>query len=120
MQTHELTACSRSPTMLPVCTSTFRLHLLSRSFGEPLSAVIKAGTSLFEAATSGHITHRQAAGAAMDVVITADGLGQRATAPGRTPAKPHPHAAAGAFCSKAKEHQQSAMTNGWWLVEMQL
>lgn len=96
-------ACSKVPIRCcQTSTSTFRRHLLSTSFGEPLSAVIKAGTGLFEAGAGGRITHTQVAGAAVDMVITADGHGQRATGPSEAVAKVLTHAAAGAFCSTAR------------------
>lgn len=96
---HQLTACSTSSTGI----YDIRHHLLSRSFGEPFGAVIKASTSLVEATASSHIADRQVAGAAVDVVVTADCLRQRATGPSEAVAKVLTHAAAGASCSKGNK-----------------
>lgn len=101
--------------MLPSSTSGFRRHLLSSSFSEPLDAVIKAGTSHFRAAVGNRITDRQVAGAAVDVVLTTDGLRQRAAGPSVALAKGL-RAAAGASCSKAKHLSSRPSQKGWWLV----
>ena len=74
-------------------------HLLSRGLGEPLRAFIKACTGLVEAASSSHITDGQVAGAAVDLVVAASSLGQRAAGPGEAVAKVLAHAAACASCN---------------------
>ena len=78
-----------------------QLYLLSRCLGEPLRAVIKAIASLAEAAAGSDVTDGQGAGAAVDVVITAGGLRQRAAGVGEAVAKVLAHAAAGAPCTQA-------------------
>jgi hypothetical protein len=74
-------------------------HLLCWGLGEPLRAVVKALTSLVEAASSSDVTDRQAVGAAMDVVLAAGGLRQRAAGEGEAVAKVLAQAAAGASCT---------------------
>ena len=73
-------------------------HLLCWGLGEPLRAVIKALTSLVEAASSSDVTDRQTVGAAMDVVLAASGLRQRAASKGEAVAEVLTQAAAGASC----------------------
>ena len=79
---------------------TLTAHLLSWSLGEPLRAVIKALSSLVEAAPSSDVTDWQGGGAAVDMVIAASGLRQRAAAHGDAVAPPLVDAAAGASCNK--------------------
>ena len=76
------------------------LYLLSRGLGEPLRAFIKAIVGLVEAAASSDVTDWQGAGAAVDVVVTAGGLRQRAAGVGEAVAKVLAHAAAGASCTQ--------------------
>ncbi len=71
-------------------------HLLCWGLGEPLRAVVKALTSLVEAAPSSDVTDRQTVGAAMDVVLAASGLRQRAASKGEAVAEVLAQAAAGA------------------------
>lgn len=71
-------------------------HLLCWGLGEPLRAVIKALTSLAEAASSSDVANRQAVGAAMDVILAASGLRQRAACKGEAVAEVLAQAAAGA------------------------
>lgn len=73
-------------------------HLLGWGLGEPLRAVIEALTSLVEAAASSDVTDRQAVGAAVDVVLAASGLRQRAASKGEAVAEVLAQAAAGASC----------------------
>ena len=73
-------------------------HLLCWGLGEPLRAVIKALTSLGKAASSSDVTDRQAVGAAMDVILAASGLRQRAASKGEAVAEVLAQAAAGASC----------------------
>lgn len=93
-----------------------RHHLLSRGLGEPLRAFIKACPGLVEAAPSSHITDGQVAGAAVDLVVAASGLRQRATSPGEAVAKVFTHAAACASCKHTTTHQQAATAE--WLLKL--
>lgn len=81
------------------CDDGCGLHLLSRGLGKPLRAFIKAGAGLVEAAASSHITDGQVARAAVNLIITASGLRQRAASPGEAVAKVLAHAAACASCN---------------------
>lgn len=73
--------------------------LLGWGLGEPLQAVVKAFTGLGQAAACCDVTDGQVVGAAVDLVLTAGGLSQRAAGPGEAVAKVLPHAAAGAPCT---------------------
>lgn len=81
-------------------------HLFCWGLGEPLRAVVKALTSLAEAAPSSDVTNRQAIGAAVDVVLAAGGLRQRAASKGEAVAKVLAQAAAGASCKG--EHEMTS------------
>lgn len=74
-------------------------HPLGRSLGEPLRAVVKACTSLVEAAPGCDVADRQVAGAAVHMVLAAGGLRKWAASPGEAVTKVLTHAAACAACN---------------------
>ncbi len=89
-----------TPDKIDTCMSAMHsmAHLLCWSLGKPLRAVVKALTSLVEAASSSDVTDRQTVGAAVDVILAASGLRQRAASKGEAVAEVLAQAAAGASC----------------------
>ena len=109
---HRLTFAFFDPQQRDAKLHSHCADLLCRGLGEPFQAVVKAFTSLGHAAACCDITDRQVVGAAVDLVLTAGGLSQRAAGPSEAVAKVLPHAAACAPCTHINPDAQYASSLG--------